>query len=174
MGPVSSFRENVLRLVTVEVTGVQAHEAVLAGQAWPPAVSIGLGIPGTVSSRTGGHLFAPTAGPHGRWPSGRLLGTWPSLLGLAILGGGAACLEGAVPGPVGSQLHQPQCSFVSGSTEQMKEDGVLRMCVGAAAPTPARTPAPSTLPCLLRPLGDHWWVPAGSVSAESGELGWEL
>lgn len=73
---------------------------------------------------------------------------WPSLgVGLPVCAG-----------PVGSQLRQPQRSCVSGPTEQMKEDGVLRMCVGAAAPTPARTPAPSTLPCLLRPLGDRWWL----------------
>lgn len=53
----------------------------------------------------------------------------------------------------------------------MKEVGVLRTSMGAAAPTPARTLALSTLPCLLSLSGNRWWVPAGSVRDESVESG---
>lgn len=185
MGPVSSFRDNILPLVTVEVTGVQPQGAVLVGLTWPPTVPVRLGIPGTVSARPGGCPITPHCWPPRQVAFGRPWGCGPPLLGLDILGGGHVlgglrpplrrtppAWKGAVPGPWGRSVISQSAHSSQGPQSGFRRMDAEDVC-GGSCPDPSLDPS-SALPGFLGLLGDHWWVPAGSVSGESGELGWQL
>lgn len=168
MGPVSSFRENILPLVTVEVTGVQAQEAVLIGLTWPPTVPVRLGIPGTVSARPGGHPIAPHCWPPWQVAFREALGVWPSPVGPGHPWRGAcawgpaahpaedpACLEG---GCTGSFWAAASSATVLIRLRVHRADGgrVLRMC-GGSCPDPSTDPSSvqGTLP------SSGFWVTVG-------------